>query len=124
MENIYDKYGYHVLDKTICLLLATWEGENNSLCANMLKGTARIVSTFGDTLREDVFKEHVGRVSVKTIIRNAKERRPGALGFAEALLIAYNAKNKYRLSIRKLYGKSDADDLEDPADEEEYEDLR
>ena len=77
-------------------------------------------------MQENVKKSkemNVGRVSVKTIIRNAKERRPGALGFAEALLIAYNAKNKYRLSIRKLYGKSDADDLEDPVDEEEYEDL-
>ena len=105
LEYIYDRYGYQILDKTICLLLATWEGENNSLSANMLKGVARIVATYGDALRDDVFKEHVGRSSVKTIIRNAKDRRPGALGFAEAMLIAYNAKNKYRLPMRKLYGR-------------------
>lgn len=122
LEYIYDKYGYHVLDKTLTLLLATWEGENNSLSANMLKGVARIISTFGDTLRDDIFKEHVGRYSVKMIIRNAKERRPGALGFAEAILIAYNAKNKYRLSMRKLYGKSSDDELYDAESEDEYDD--
>ena len=46
-----------------------------------------------------------------------------SLGFAEALLIAYNTKNKFRLSMRKLYGKSDADDPDDPGDEEEFEVL-
>ena len=123
LEYIYDKYGYHVLDKSICLLLATWEGENNSLTANMLKGIARIISVFGDSLRDDIFKEHVGKFSVKMIARNAKERRPGALGYAEAMLIAYNTKNKYRLSMRKLYGKSSAGDLEDETEEEEIEEI-
>ena len=123
LEYIYDKYGYHVLDKAICLLLATWEGEKNSLSANMLKGIARIISTFGDALRDDIFKEHVGRLSTRMIARNAKDRRPGALGYAEAMLIAYNAKNKYRLSMRKLYGKSSENDLEDETDEEEYEEM-
>ena len=123
LEYIYDKYGHHVLDKAICLLLATWEGEKNSLSANMLKGIARIISTFGDALRDDIFKEHVGRLSTRMIARNAKDRRPGALGYAEAMLIAYNAKNKYRLSMRKLYGKSSENDLEDETDEEEYEEL-
>ena len=37
-------------------------------------------------------------------IRTAKERRPGALGYSEAMMVAYNAKNKYRLSLRALYG--------------------
>ena len=123
LEYIYDKFGYHVLDKTICLLLATWEGETNSLSANMLKGMARIVSTFGDALRDEIFKEHVGRLSTKMIARNAKERCPGALGYAEAMLFAYNAKNKYRLSIRKLYGKSSAGDFEDDTDEEGIEEM-
>ena len=31
-----------------------------------------------DSLKEDVFKDHVGLVSLKSIIRTAKERRPGA----------------------------------------------
>ena len=63
---------------------------------------------YGDSLKEDVFKDHVGLVSVKSIIRTAKERRPGALGFAEAMMIAYNNKNKYRLSLRTLYGAKNA----------------
>ena len=67
-------------------------------------GIARIVVAYGDLLKEDRFKEQVGRVSVKSIIRTAKERRPGALGFAEAMMIAYNNKSKNGLSIRMLYG--------------------
>ena len=123
LEYIYDKYGYHVLDQAICLLVATWEGEANSLSANMLKGVARIISTFGDSLKEDMFKEHVGKYSVKMIMRNAKERHPGALGVAEAMLIAYNNKNKYRLPMRKLYGKTMTDYLEDETDDDDYEET-
>ncbi len=123
LEYIYDQFGSHILDKTLRLLLATWEGENNSLSANMLKGAARILATFGDALREDIFKEHVGKCSVKALIRNAKERRPGSLGYAEAMLIAYNAKNKYRLSMRKLYGKGNVEDIEEDTSEEEFEEM-
>lgn len=83
LEYIYDKYGYHILDATLRLTLATWESENNSLSANFLKAIARIIAVFGDSLREDIFKEHVGRCSVKSIIRTAKERRPGILGYPE-----------------------------------------
>ena len=90
------------------LAIATWEGENNSLSGSMLMGIARIIVAYGDSLKEDVFKDHVGLVSVKSIIRTAKERRPGALGFAEAMMIAYNNKNKYRLSLRTLYGAKNA----------------
>ena len=123
LEYIYDKFGYHVLDKTLCLLLATWEGETTSLTANMLKGIARIIVAYGDALHEDVFKEHVGRCSVKYIIRNAKERRPGALGYAEAMVIAYNAKNKYRLSMRKLYGNSSDEEAENEDSDEDSDEL-
>lgn len=67
-------------------------------------GIARIVVAYGDTVRDDVFKDHVGRVSVKAIIRAAKERRPGALGYSEAMIIEYNKKSKFRLSLKTLYG--------------------
>ena len=67
-------------------------------------GIARIIDTYGESLKEDVFKEHVGKLSIKSIIRTAKERRPGSLGYSEAMMLAYNAKNKYRLSLRALYG--------------------
>ena len=119
LENIYDKYGYHVLDGTLRLILATWEGEPSSLSGNFLKAIARIIVTYGDTLREDIFKEHVGRYSVKAIIRNAKERHPGVIGYAEAMMIAYNAKSKYRLSMRKLYGKSDDEESREIEDDED-----
>ena len=59
---------------------------------------------------------------MKSIIRTAKERRPGALGFAEALLLAYNNKNKYRLSLRTLYGGKGSElenDEPDPADSDD-----
>jgi hypothetical protein len=35
------------------------------------------------------------------------------LGFAEAMLIAYNAKNKHRLPIKKLYGSKRDEELDD-----------
>ena len=92
------------MDTTLRLAVATWEGETNSLSGNMLMGIARIVVAYGDQIKEDVFKDHVGMVSVKSIIRTAKERRPGAMGYAEAMMLAYNNKNKYQLSLRTLYG--------------------
>ena len=104
LERIYEKYGQNVLDATLRLAVQTWEGETNSLSGNILMGIARIVVAYGDLIKEDVFKDHVGKVPVKQIIRTAKERRPGALGYSEAMLLAYNNKNKYRLSLRMLYG--------------------
>ena len=57
---------------------------------------------------EDIFKEKVGALSVKQLVRNAKDRRPGSMGFGEAMIIAYNGKKKsieHRLSMNKLYAK-------------------
>ena len=39
LEYIYDKYGYHVLDKSLRLCVGTWEGEQYSFAANILKGS-------------------------------------------------------------------------------------
>ena len=105
LERIYDKFGHSVLDTTLRLIVGTWEGENNSLSGSMLMGIAQIVAIYGDALKEDMFREHVGKVSVKTIIRTAKERRPGSYGYSEAILLAYNGKNKKRLSLKALYDK-------------------
>ena len=104
LEKIYDRYGQKILDSTLRLAIATWEGETNSLSGNVLMGIAKIIVAYGDSLREDVFKDHVGKISVKSIIRTARERRPGALGYSEAMMLAYNAKNKYHLSLKTLYG--------------------
>lgn len=117
LEEIYDKYGYHVLDRVLRLCVGTWEGEQNSLSSNSLRGVTRLIVTFGEAIRDDLFKEKVGRYSAKEIGRQAKDRRAGSMGYAEAMLIAYNYKMKHRLPWGKLYNKkgvhSDALDLTD-----------
>ena len=117
LENIFDTYGYHVLDKVLRILVSTWEGEMYSLSGNTLNAVARLIAAYGDVLNEETFKERLGLIPMKTIIRTARERRPGSLGYAEAMLVFYNKKCKYRLSMRKLYGTAnDEDDLDDDDD--------
>ena len=69
LENIFDKYGYHVLDKALRMLVSTWEGEMYSLSGNTLNAVARLIAAYGDALNEETFKERLGLVSMKTIIR-------------------------------------------------------
>lgn len=126
LEYIYDKYGYHVLDKSLRLCVGTWEGEQYSFAANILKGIARMVYAYGDVFREDIFKDRIGLLSVKQLTRTAKERRPGALGFSEAMVIQYNKRCKYRLSLQRLYSKNLDDYIEEelePAEDDEGEDI-
>lgn len=92
LESIYDRYGYHVLDRVLRLMVGTWEGVTQSLSANMLNGLARLVFAYGDNLKEEIFKDKLSRVSIKELVRAANERRAGSLGFAEAMLIFYNKK--------------------------------
>ena len=103
LEQIYKKYGFHVLDRTIRLCVATWEGEAGSLCSGILKGIAKMVVSFGDELKDDVFKEKVGECSSREIRRSARERQGGSVGYAEAMLFAYNAKTRKGLSQARLY---------------------
>ena len=101
--NIYEKYGFHTLDRVLRLCVATWEGAPMSFSSNMLNAIARLDNAYGETMKDDTFKEKVGRVSVREISRTARERRAGSLGFAEALLLEYNKKSKYSLPFEKLY---------------------
>lgn len=102
------------------MCISTWEGEQYSLGANMLMGIARLIVSFDEQLSEEQFKERLGQVSVKQLTRTARERRPGSLGYAEAMLMFYNRRCKYRLSMRKLYNANGTEDLDfDEADEEE-----
>ncbi len=55
LEYIFNKYGYHVLDRTIFLAVSTWEGEVDSMCSNMLKGIAKLVVAYGEQLKDDQF---------------------------------------------------------------------
>lgn len=123
LENIYERFGYHVLDRTLRLCVGTGEGDMNSLSANMLNGIARLVYTFGDALKDETFKEKVGEMSVKLLSRTAKERRPGSMGYAEAMLLAYNRKCKYPLKWTKLYeknvGNNEGLDIDTDMDEDE-----
>ena len=77
-----------------------------SLSSSMLMGTAKLVSCFGESLKDDLFKEKLSVVSCKEIVRTAKDRKAGSLGYAEAMLIYYNKKSHNPLSFSQLYGRS------------------
>lgn len=121
LEYIYNKYGFHVLDKTLYLCVATWEGNDVSLSANILRGIARLINCYGDSLQMDVFIERLGRISAKEITRMAKERRNGSLGYSETMLQIYNKRTKYRLDYSKLYDSRTKRYMSLEDDEEETE---
>lgn len=130
VESIFMKYGYSVLDRTLQLCVMTWEGDYNSFSANIMNAISKLVITYEDELDDEVFKEKIGAISVKQLGRTAKERRPGSMGYAEAMVILYNGRRKNRhtrLSLKKLYmreGKlnrkdDEYDDYDEYEDEEE-----
>ena len=106
LEKIYDRNGYDVLNRVLNLIVMTWEGENKSFSSNILNGVTRLVLCFGDALKDEVFVEKVGSMSIRELSKIAKERRAGALGYAEAMLIAYNKRNKAGLTWQRLYSGS------------------
>ncbi len=106
MVMLYEKYGYNNLDKVLRIAIGTWEGDSNAFSASILKGIAILVATYGEALREEMFKEKLGRVPINEIARTARERNYGAISYAEALLFFYNKKLKYPLSYRKLHGNN------------------
>lgn len=106
LEQIYQTHGYHMLSRVLRLCAGTWEGDENSFSANILNGITRLVYTFGNQLNDEVFKERVGALSIKQLVRMSKERCPGSMGYAEAMLLEYNGKKKnisQRLSMNKLH---------------------
>lgn len=105
LEKIYDHYGYHILNQTIRLIAATWEGEPKSFSANMLLGVARLIYAYGSEMKEDYFKEKLSQTSIREISRTAKDRRAGSLGYSEAILNVYNSRRggHNMLAIEKLY---------------------
>jgi len=122
IESIYDKYGFHTLDRTLRLCIGTWEGDANSFSSNMLNGIARLVFIYGDQMKDDIFKEKVGNYSVKEIGRIAVDRHSGSLGYAEAMLICYNKKTKFGLQWGSLYtgkGRKPSIYINEPVEEAE-----
>lgn len=104
LEQIYMKLGFHALDRTLRLIVGAWEGDPLSLSSNMLKGVAKLVTVFGDYMKDDVFCDRLGKVSAREIARTAKERREGSLGFTETILTIYNKKAGRSLNRALLYG--------------------
>ena len=125
LESIYKKYGYHALSRVLRLCVGAWEGDPSSLTANMLNGVARLVVTYGDKLKDEEFKEKVGAISARQIGRQAKERCPGSMGYAETMVMAYNGKKKSlqgRLSMSKLHSTTIEKNNEDLIEENICED--
>ena len=108
LEAIYQKYGYHILSRVLRLIIGTWEGDCNSFSANIMNAVAKLCVVYKEQLNDETFKEKVGAVSIKQITRTAKDRRPGAMGFAEAMILEYNGKKKSnagKLFMNKLYAR-------------------
>lgn len=105
LESIFDKYGFHVLNRTLTLCIAAWEGDPNSFCGSILTGIARLCVAFDETMSDETFKEKLGSVSVREVLRSAKERNNGTLGYAEAMLSVYNRRMKPGLPWGKLYAE-------------------
>ena len=103
LESILDKYGFHVLNRTLTLCCGTWEGDYNSFSGNILMGIARLIVAYGDSMKDETFKEKLGCVSTRELIRSAKERNNGSMGYAEAMLSFYNRRMKPGLPWGKLY---------------------
>jgi hypothetical protein len=103
LQSIYSKYGLQMLDQVLRLCVNTWEGVPQSFSSGILKGIAKLIDAYGEDLKEDAFIDRLSRVSPKEIIRTAKERRAGSIGYAEAMLIFYNKKTRNTLQWEKLY---------------------
>lgn len=102
LEEIYEKYGFHVLRRTLKLCVASWEGDRHSLSGNILKGIAKLVNTYDDMVQDDYFIEKLSNFSIKEITRSARERGGGTKGYAEAVLAVYNRKLKNPLDSAEL----------------------
>ena len=92
------------------LVIGSWEGDLASFGANILSAVATVDYVYGEKINDEIFVEKVGACSVKSITRTARERRPRLPGFWEAILLAYNFKSKFPLSLNKLYEKKSQSD--------------
>lgn len=111
LESIYRKYGFQTLSRVLRLCIGAWEGDCKSFTGNILNGIAKLVVTYGDALDDETFKDKVGALSIKQLTRIAKDRRPGSMGYAEAMVLEYNGKKKnkgLRLRFSRLYTKENA----------------
>ena len=125
LEAIFQRCGYHVLDRVLRLIVGTWEGDVISLSANFLNAVARLVEVYGDKLDDQQFKEKVGALSAKHISRTAKERQAGSRGYAGAMVLQYKGRRKnsaFMLPIKWLYSKRDSSSIFDVLEEPDGDD--
>lgn len=115
LENLYRKYGYEILQRSLRLCINTWEGDVDSLTSNFLRGIACLIVAYEDGLKDDMFVEKVGRSSPREISRIARERKAGSMGYAEAMLTLYNKKSSSNGTLKwtKLYEKKRTADHQD-----------
>ena len=131
LEAIYSKYGYQVLNRVLRLIIGTWEGDSNSFSANIMNAVTKLCVVYKDQLKDEVFSEKLGAVSIKQLTRTARDRRKGSMGFAEAMLLEYNGKRKRnagKLFMNKLYARDvslciEPDENEDFDDSEAFENF-
>ena len=109
LESIYDKYGYEVLDRVLSLIIMTWEGDQKSFSANILNAVTRLVFAYRSDLKDEIFKEKLGVMSIKELTRLAKDRRVGSLGFTEVMYLTYCKKMKNPLDWDLIHATSRAD---------------
>ncbi len=103
LEYIYDHYGVEILNRTLRLVIKVWEGSHLSLGSGILKGTAVVLDAMGDEIKDELFVERLGYISEREIIRTARERRGGQMGYAEAILLCYNKKAHAGTALDMLY---------------------
>lgn len=109
---IYEKYGCKILDSTIRLCVATWQGESNSLSSYILKAVATLLDVYKDELNEELFKDKLGLVPISQISRSAKAMIQGTRGYGYAITILnfYNHRLSKPLEVSKLYTKKQPSD--------------
>jgi len=122
LEYLHRKFGFHILDRTLRLCIGTWEGDTNSLAANILRGVSKLIIAYENELKDDIFKEKMGRCSIKELSRIATDRKAGSLGYAEAMLIVYNKRQRYPLKWSKLYNNK-CDEQEELIEYEEEDSI-
>ncbi len=103
LEYIYERYGYENLSRTLRVLIGAWEGNQQSLSSSILKGMSKVLAIFDTEIRDEIIMEKLSYISVKEIIRCARERKGGTTGCAEAILMVYNKKMRNPLPIDRLH---------------------
>ncbi|MBR5361248.1 MAG: hypothetical protein IK123_10200 [Lachnospiraceae bacterium] len=102
LEYIYNRLGLDVLSRTLRVCAASWDGDARSLSSNMLKGLSKLLAAFDEKIDDAVLIDKLSVVSLKELTRTAKDQCAGPEGFAEAMLLYYNKKNRQSLSVQRL----------------------